>query len=540
MLGARSRGADRLAALDAGAVRQGLVAGMALAEARAMLPELVSRPHDVLADARTLADVAECSIRYTPIAGLDPPAGLFLDLTGAAHLQGGEQRLRDDLLARLARQGFEAAAAIAPTAGAAWALVRTRGGGIVAPGASQPELDRLLSPLPIRGLRLTSELLGSLARLGLATIGALMTRPREPITARFGPTVLARLDEARGLRSEPIDPHCPIPPVVAEESLAEPIMTADAVAVAVAHLAGRLCAELAQREEGATAVRLSLFRLDNQSRHIDVALAAPSCTARDIAGLIGLRLGTLDDPLDPGFGYDVVRLCALNCAPLGSRPCSFPALASTHTGSSAGATGADSDWGFADAVEEPAKRTALIDRLIARFGSERVLSVETVDTHIPERAATFVPLLTTVPPPARPSLKSALNSPVRRVVPPASSVAFASGFHPSSRPLRLIEPPQAVDVVAEVPDGPPLLLRWRRRPFRVAFAEGPERIAPEWWRERRWAHAADHAPRYKEQPEMERDYWRIEDANGTRLWVFRAGNYGEPSSPRWFVHGLFA
>jgi protein ImuB len=95
------------------------------------------------------------------------------------------------------------------------------------------------------------------------------------------------------------------------------------------------------------------------------------------------------------------------------------------------------------------------------------------------------------------------------------------------RPLRLFAKPEPVDVMAEVPDGPPARFRWRRALHQVAHAEGPERIAMEWWR--------------SDRGEPTRDYFRIEDEKGRRFWLYRDGLYDrETENPRWFMHGVFA
>ena len=106
---------DLLVAVDAAAERLGLTAGLALAQARAMHPALTAMPEDPAADARLLDALADWCQRYTPLVAADPPDGILLDIGGCAHLFGGEEKLRDDLLARLTGFGFTARAAIAAT-----------------------------------------------------------------------------------------------------------------------------------------------------------------------------------------------------------------------------------------------------------------------------------------------------------------------------------------------------------------------------------------------------------------------------------------
>ena len=119
-------------------------------------------------------------------------------------------------------------------------------------------------------------------------------------------------------------------------------------------------------------------------------------------------------------------------------------------------------------------------------------------------------------------------SPMRVGSPPGGTADLAT----PPRPFRLFDRPEPVEVMAEVPDGPPLLFTWRRARHRVMRAAGPERIEPEWW-----ACAG-------ERDEAVRDYYRIKDADGRRSWLYRAGLYGEAGdgnegAPRWYMHGLY-
>ena len=490
VLVAKERGADRVVSLDARAGEAGLQAGQTLAEARAIVPDVAVLPAATGADRAMLERIADWADRYTPMVGRDPPDGLFLDITGASHLVGGESALVADLLGRLGRQGFDAYAAIAPTAGAAAALVRTRGRGLVPEGASGEVLDSMLASLPVRALRLDEAITAGLERAGLRRIGDLIHRPRAAIGARFGADVLRRLDMARGFLDTPITPRQPVPPACVETGFGDPILTTDAVEAAADHLSGLLAVLLADRGQGAGAIQLSVFRVDGAIRRIDVALAAPSRDPAVFVSLLKLRLSALDDPLDPGFGYDLVRLAATRVVRLDAAARVLASL---------------------DAAADPAQSKelhhTLADRLAARFGPERVLAIAAADSHLPERADFLAP----------PGSGS------------ASSKAAQSPPPGAPRPLRLFDPPEPAEVVASVPDGPPMLMRWRRRRLRIAAADGPERIAPEWWRT---PLSAIPAP--------DRDYWRIEDTLGTRLWVFRAGPHDGTAPSRWFVHGVFA
>ena len=483
----------RLAAVNAAALAQGLTPGTALAQAQAMQPDLVVQPHDAAADAHLLEAIADWADRYTPLVGRTAPDGLMLDITGAAHLYGGEAALQADLTTRLDGQGFSVRTAIAPTPGAAFALARHgEAGSIVAADG----LRAALACLPIAGLRLDAGTVASLRRTGLKTIGDLMTRPRSPLAARFGALLLHRLDQALGLDAEAISPRRPVPPAEVELRLVEPITRAEDVSEAARRLAVSLCALLEERGEGARQVMLSVFRVDGGVRRLDVGSAEPCADPKTLHGLIALRLGSLEDPLDVGYGFDFVRLAA---TATGKRTAEALAL----PGASAGPP---------DAAARFVARLA--DRLAARFGREQVMTVSIADAHLPEQAAI---------------LTSRQDSARTRDGPMLAPFEVAFDGAGPLRPLRLFEPPEPVEIMAMVPDGPPLRLRWRRRSLAITAAEGPERIAASWW----VAGAAKG-------PSDTRDYYRVVDETGRRLWIFRDGLFGGPRAPRWYVHGLFA
>ncbi len=511
LLVSKTAGAQRIMAADAAAQGQGLTVGMALAQARAMQPQVCVHPHDAVEDDRLLESIADWADRYTPLVGRDPPYGLILDITGCAHLVGGEQALLADLVGRLARQGIYATAAIAPSVGAAWALSRCTAqhnfnSAILPIEIDRSGLDGALAPLPISGLRLDAETVAALRRVGLKRIGDLIGRPRTALAARFGAPLILRLDQARGIDTEAISPRQPVPPAVVEQGFAEPILATSAVERTCRHLADNLAAILEDRGQGATALQLSVYRVDGLVKRIDLRLASPSRQGKSMADLMALRLGHLDDPLDPGFGYDLIRLAATAVASKDAEACELAGF-DDHNGP----------------VQLAKACATLIDRLAARFGEERIHTFAVAPTHIPEHASRLVQASVATPKLSRPS------SAVPAIRP---------------RPLRLFDPPEPIEVMAEVPDGPPIHLRWRRRPLRIVHADGPERIAPEWWRLGALSvNGLAEAPLH----DATRDYWRIEDASGRRLWLYREGFYGEgggsgpvPRKPRWYVHGLFA
>ncbi len=509
------RGALRLAAVNRTAVTLGLKPGLALADARALIGNQAGTldvvPAAPAADAACLDRLAAWCGRYTPWAAIDGADGLWLDLTGCAHLAGGERRLIDDLVARLGRLGFIARAAIADTPGAAWALARFGEGNPVVPrGGVRTALD----PLSPAALRLPPAIVETLDRLGLRRIAELHALPRDGLAARFGDQVRRRLDQALGLVSEPISPRRPVPPHRAHLAFAEPAGASEDVARIARHLLDELCARLAANELGTRRLALVLYRVDGTLVEATIGTSRPTRDAKALARLFAPHLETLD----PGFGIEAARLDACIVEPL------LPAqLAFTPAARAA----AD----LADAAEAP-DLAPLVDRLANRLGADAVLRLELCESHAPERAMRRLRLIDHPLGPAQ----------GRSGGPPRAG--SASWTDAPARPFRLLAYPEPIEVTAPVPDDPPLLFRWRRTVHRVARADGPERLSPEWWRIYRGARpAAPSSPSGPAAARMNgspRDYYRIEDAGGRRFWVYRTGIFrpGDPP-PRWFLHGVF-
>ncbi len=491
----KHRGALRLAAADPRALALGLATGLTLADARARVPALVVADADPAADEAFLGRLADAADRYTPLVALDRPHGLVLDISGCAHLFGGEQALRDDLASRLAAIGLTARSAIAGTPDAARSLARFGAPAIVPPGAE----EQAVRPLPVAALECGSETVLALSRAGLKTVGALLDRPSVLLSSRFGEVLAAKLRRLAGHEDLRLSPRRPVPACLVERRFAEPVAREADFLAALRLLAGRAGLLLEERGQGGRRFEASFFRTDGAVRHIAAETGRP---VRDVDVLMRLyreKLAALDDPLDPGFGFDLVRFSVLHAEPFEVRQESFDTNRV--------------------AEEETA---ALVDRLVARFGRERVLRFAARSSHIPERAG-FV-----VPAPGGMGRGGMVASGLA-----AGGLATAEVWpvcepgEPPARPLGLFDPPQPVETLAEVPDGPPIRFRWRRILHEVAHAEGPERVAAEWWRQ------AGGAPT--------RDYYRVEDSEGRRFWLFREGLYGrEAGEPRWFLHGLFA
>lgn len=481
----RERNAMRLLALDEKALALGLKRHQGLAEAKAMCPHLDAVAADAAADLRFLEALADWSSRYTPLAARDGTDGLFLDITGCSHLFGGEQNLLSDLLSRLEAMGLAVGGAISHAPGLSWAAARylmhqPLESRIIKPDAA----GAVLSPLPVSALRLEAETVPLLMKAGLRTIGDLIDLPRAPLTRRFGSHLIKRLDQALGREDEPISPRLPVAGLSLERRLAEPVAREEDLLFVAGELSRGLLPMLEERGLGGRLFELSLFRIDGAVFHVHAGSSRPLRDPARMEALFAGRFTALQDDIDAGYGFETLRLSVSHAEPLESRQMDL-------------ARPSRSTEGLAD----------FIDQASARFGVGCLLMPVTRESHLPERASAFVHAQEVL----------AVAGHAMRPPPP---------FRPA-RPIRLFRYPERVEAIAEVPEGPPVQFRWRRILHRVVKAEGPERIAGEWWLDGEEA--------------LTRDYFRIEDEAGRRYWLFREGLYDrEPGVPRWFLHGLFA
>lgn len=466
----------RIVGVDTSAAALGFVRGMALADARARAPDLLVVEHDPVADADWLDRLALGCARYTPLVAIDAPDGLILDISGCAHLFGGEAAMVRDLETRIAGLRMTLRLALADTPDAARALAHHQ----ILPA---PDEAAAIRRLPVAALALEDEATTALVRAGLKTIGDLASRPMANIAARFGAGAATALRRILGDAPSPLDPRRALPPVIAERRFAEPVADTSYAMTILAELAQDAIKELAKRGKGARHFRATFFRSDGLARMIEVETGRPTRDAKLAMRLFGERIDALRDPIDPGFGFDMIRLAIPR----------LEALAATQLKLEGGTV-------HTAAIDE------LSEQLTTRLGREGVRKLRPVDTHIPEQAQLALPAIHAPPPLAWPEPQAG---------------------EPPLRPFFLFDPPQAIEVLAEVPDGPPHRFRWRRAMHDIRRYEGPERIASEWWRR-------------DDNGGLTRDYYRVEDARGRRYWVFRHGLYDQKPDPRWYIHGLFA
>ena len=455
----------RLIAVNATARSFGLMRGMRLADARAQLPELLTEPHEPEEDMNSLLGLCRWMERYSPWVAPDPPDGILLDVTGVPHLFGGEQRMMAEMRSRLAQYGFSVRIGQGATLGAAWALARYEA--------------KDIQSLPVEALRIDGTAAKTLRRLGLKTVGSLLAIPRASLARRFrgetiGENVLIRLDEMMGVRDEPLNPLNPPTSFMAHRALMEPVIHAEGLEIVLEGLVNQLCRDLEKAGKGSLRLILKLFRVDGSRANLPAGFSVASHDPRHMLRVLKPKLETVD----AGFGIDAMTLEARETA---------GALVQQH--------------GFLE-DDSTLALEQLNDRVLNRQ-EQQFVALEDVESHIPERAE--------------------MPRPSARTLPPR-----ASRPAPTPRPLLIFEAPEHAKVVAAVPDGPPMRLTWRRVTRRVVKAQGPERVAPEWWRL-----TAGERPR---------DYYVIEDEQGRRYWLYREGLYGEPGEeqPKWYVHGLSA
>lgn len=447
----------RLTAIDKAAKAEGLKIGMSLADARALVPVLLTGHSDPAGDTTALERLADWCGRFSPWVATDGEDGLLLEITGVPHLFGGEQNMLQQVHRTITGLSLGCGLAIGDTPASAWAWARFGAGGILPPRSG---LDRL-GTLPVHALRLAAELSDQLITLGLRTVADIAKLPRAPLARRFGLDLLNRLDALLGERIDPISPRSTPAPWRSRADLAEPILTRGAIDTLLERLLEALCGLLEQEHLGARQLALHAFRVDGEVQTLRIGTAKAN---RNPKHLFRLFRDTLDG-IEPGFGIETMLLEATAADPLSAEQAAFDGRDQVATS------------GFPQ----------LIDRLQARLGSHAVYRLVPLDSHCPERA-------------------------VGRVRP----LARSGDGHASHdlRPIHLLPRPEFAEMAG---DG--TAFRWRRvlRPIRHAI--GPERLSAEWWR-------GGLDVTY-------RDYFRIEDEQGKRYWLFR-------SAEGWFVHGFFA
>ena len=517
---ADAAGRRLLAAVNPAATAAGLAPGMPLADALSFLPGLATALAKPAEDAAALRRLAEWCVRYSPWTAPDGADGVRIEITGSAHLWGGERALAADLAARLDRRGIASRIVIADTLGAAWAMARFAEASDSVVILASGQLRTALASLPVEALRLDLTAAQGLRRVGLKRNGDLYAMPRDALARRFGETVARLLDQALDEMPEPLSPLGEVPSRRVRLSFAEPITEPADLMLATERLTADLVLRLAREGTGARRLDLGFYRVDGRVERISLGTARPSREPRHIAALFRERL----DTVDPGLGVEDMILAAHAVEPLPAEQIGLP-----------GHTAGNETGGIAP----------LLDRLGNRLGLAAISRLEPRESHIPERASVRVQPHLTLPIPTDqvrglkahgatgllPLPPKGRRGPKTPSPPPGAEragVRWGTSNKPP-RPIRLFDPPEPVEASWLLPDDPPFRFMWRRCRHRVTQADGPERIADEWW-----------LPGASGEVDAIRDYYRVEDEEGRRLWLFRAGLHGGDRKPRWFVHGVFS
>jgi protein ImuB len=427
----------------------GIGVGMVLADARAIFPGI-----EVLEDkpglaAKLLEALAKWCIRYSPLAAVDPPAGLLLDATGCAHLWGGDKAYLTEITNRLQKAGYTTRTAIADTAGSAWAVARfaEQQSSVVDRG----QQAAALLPLPPAALRLEAENIGRLHKLGLRQIKDFMGMPRAALRRRFGEHLITRLNQALGNEDELIVPVQPLEPYQERLPCLEPIVTATGIEIALQRLLESLCLRLQQEEMGLRSALFKGYRVDGKIEEICIGTNRPSHHVSHLFKLFENKLPAIE----PALGIELFVLEAPKVEVL------VPLQ--------------ENLWEVAGELEDN-RLSELIDNLSARLGAGSIHRYLPDEHHWPER-----------------SMK----------------VASSLGEKPAgawrddkARPIQLLPKPEPIEVAAPIPDYPPMLFRYKGRVHQIKKADGPERIEREWWLEE-----GEHRDYYCVEDEEGHRYW---------------------------------
>tara|TARA_B100000674_G_scaffold229496_1_gene188686 strand:- start:8676 stop:10073 length:1398 start_codon:yes stop_codon:yes gene_type:complete len=464
---------------------------MRLSDARSILPDLQDTPEDTELVDRHLTQLIRHMDRYSPWVAPDRDlhtnslmgdGGLWLEITGGSHLFGGEPSMIEQILRDIKNHGHEARIAIADTAAAAWAAARYHQGAVSERILSLPANHEVAARFPVSALRLSDDIIVLLSRLGLKQLGDINSLPRANITTRLGPDVLHRLDQFYGRLPEYLNFELPDAPWLIRQSFGEPLGSADNLAHAIEGMVADLCAQLRDENLGLRRLIVRSIRVDGHAHTIMTTTGTPCQSESHILRLLAEKM----PGVDTGFGIEQVIVYAPWVEHVAFRQVRLDRK--------------QDDSSDAIALGE------LLDRIAHHLGPKDILYRPAHHaSHLPERAA----------------IRQSPTGPTKPARIPDAPLP--------KRPIRLIDPPEPVDVMERSATGAPTKLRWRKMLIDVLRADGPERICPEWWTHlERDNYALSH---------MTRDYFRICDQKGRLIWLFRSGHAGQDI---WSVHGLFA
>jgi protein ImuB len=463
-------GRMRITEVSAAACAKGIETGMVVADAKIILPGIKVMDDNPGLTFKLLTNIARWCIRYTPIAAIDTPDGIMLDISGCSHLWGGEQAYLKEIITRLRSFGYHVRAAIADTTGAAWAICHYGKTKAIIPTNEQMEA---ISNLPPAALRLEQTTVERLHKLGLHPIGRFSGMQRSVLRRRFGQQLLVRLDQALGTTEEIIEPVIPLSPYCERLHCLEPITTKEGIEIALEKLLQNTCSRLEREGKGLRNATFTALRLDNKTVQISISTSYPSNSVRHLFKLLSLKIAGME----PATGIELFLLEVVKVEKVTPVQETF--------------------WTHRSSLESK-ELTELFDSLQHKFGNDIVHRYLPDEHYLPERSVR----------PAR-SLSEKTETAWRTDKP---------------RPILLLKVPQLVEVTAPIPDYPPMNFRYKGKLHTIKKADACERIEPEWWLD----------------GGLHRDYYIVEDEEGKRYWLFRAGHYHAVQKPLWYLHGYFA
>ncbi|MGX5858272.1 Y-family DNA polymerase [Dyadobacter jiangsuensis] len=470
VLSTKQRGRIVVMAASTRAEQLGIEVGMVVADARAVLPELEVLEFEPDVSEKLLTALAEWMIRYSPQVAIDLPDGLIIDSTGCDHLWGGESPYLKDIVSRLKTSGYDVRVGMADTIGTAWAVSRySKTYPIIEPDA---QLEAL-SALPPNALRLDDPTLEKMNKLGLRQIRNFINMPASTLRRRFGQNTLNQIGKALGQSYEAFTPVQPLEPYQERLPSVEPIRTATGIKIALKTLLDKVCKRLVDDGKGVRQASFRCFRLDGKVEEIAIGTSAASCSASHLFKLFEQKISQIE----PALGIELFLLEAPVVDDL-AHPQEI--LWDVNSGNKM------------VAIAE------LLDRLASRSGVDTIHRYLPAEHHWPERALIEASTLRDKP--------------------------ETSWRKETLRPMDILPKPERIQVSAPVPDYPPMLFRYQGVVHKIKWADGPDRIEPEWW-------LSDG---------LHRDYYSVEDDDGRRYWIFRLGHYGSEQAPEWFIHGFYA
>ena len=427
VLAAPAQGRMIITATNKIAEAQGMYVGMAVADARAIYPAVQVLDDVPGLKAQLLQRIAEWCIRFAPVAAPHLPEGIILEASGCAHLWGGEKSYLADIHKRLTARGYFNRIAMADTVGAAWAVARFGKEEMIVPTGNQLQALLLLPPA---ALRLETEVIERLHKLGLRQIKDFVSMPSSALRRRFGIHMLQRINQALGVEDEPVIPVYSVVPYQERLPCIEPIVTRTGIEIALQQLLDAMCNRLRKEGKGLRAAYFRGYRVDNIAQGIQIETSRASHKEAHLFHLFSLKLATIE----PALGIELFVLEATKVE-------SYTPEQETL-------------WNAGSSLRE-VNLSEFIDRLAGRVGMDAIKRYLPAAHYWPERS--FAPVAS------------------------SNEIESANWQTGKRRPLHVLPVPQLIEVTAPIPDYPPMLFRYKNKLHKIVKADGPERIEQEWW-----------------------------------------------------------